>query len=165
MRKAVMAYVTIACAVLVGGCDAVTSASDSTSPAVSDTTPRSAAVGSKSDVCGRIRVEVSSHMTELGAAMGKYVGLRTADPDSDDTEDARDAVSNEIKAMAADISRLGGTATDATLKTTADQVAHSIDAFGTNADFVTDIKSLADVPAAIDKLSDAAQPLTDACSS
>ncbi|HKE66369.1 MAG TPA: hypothetical protein VKB59_17180 [Micromonosporaceae bacterium] len=165
MRRAVMAYVAIGCAVFIGGCDSATSASDGTSQAASGATPPAATVGSKSDVCGRIRVEVSSHMTELGTAIGKYVGLRTADPGSDDTEDAREAVADEIKAMAADISRLGDTATDATLKTTADQVAHAIDALGANADFVTDVKSLSDVPAAIDKLSDTAQPLTDACAS
>ena len=104
-------------------------------------------------------------MTTLGTAIGKYVGNRAADTDSDQTEDARDAVSADIEAMATEISRLGGQSTDDSIKDATTKAAQALDKIGDDQDFVTDIKSLSDVPDAIKKLSDAAAPITNACSS
>ena len=43
------------------------------------------------------------------------------------------------------------------------RAGYTIDAIAVNLDFLSDIHSLAEVPAAVDMLSQAAQPPADAC--
>jgi hypothetical protein len=148
---------------LAGGCDSLGSSPDSSPTATSvDSATTDPPPGATEIVCGKIRASVSAHMTTLGTDIGKYVGDRLADGD-DATEDERDAVVAEIKSLASDISRLGASASDASLRSTADRVSHSLDTIADNQDFVTDIDSMSDVPGAVDKLTDAAQPLAAAC--
>jgi hypothetical protein len=164
MRRAVAIWIALAFALLVG-CDTAGSTPPQDAPSLSSENAPANAPGGKVDICGKIRSEVSGHMTTLGSAIGKYVGYRAADSDSDQTEDARNAVSADIEAMATAISRLGGDATDDSIKDATSRAASALDKIGDDQDFVTDIKSLSDVPSAIKKLSDAAQPITNACSS
>jgi hypothetical protein len=148
---------------LVGGCDSVGSSPDSSPTSTSfDSATTDPPPGATETVCGKIRASVSAHMTALGTDIGKYVGYRLADGD-DATEDEREAVVTEIKSLASDISRLGATASDASLRSTADRVSQSLDTIADNPDFVSDIGSMSDVPGAVGKLKDAAQPLAAEC--
>ena len=101
-------------------------------------------------------------MDSLGEAIGDYLGYRTAD-DDDDVVEARRAVTTQVKALGSDISRAGRDASDQTVRAAAAKSSAAVDRVVATSDFFDDIDSLSDIPAAIDKISDAAQPVADAC--
>jgi len=163
MRAVLLISAAALSAVLASGCDSLRPSPSST--------PQGTAVGSATTdappdatdtVCGKIRSTVSTHMSSLGTAMGRYVGYQLADND-DAVEDEQEAIDADIRSMASDISRFGATASDASLRSTAGRVARALDAIAADLDFVTDIDSMSDVPPAIDKLRDTAQPLAEEC--
>jgi hypothetical protein len=162
-RRLAVLGVAAVCVALAGGCDSLAPSPDSSPRATSfDSATTDQPAGATEIVCGKIRASVSAHMTTLGTDIGKYVGYRLADGD-DATEDEQEAVVAEIKSLASDISRLGATASDASLRSTAARVSHSLDTIAADSDFVPDIDSMSDVPGAVDKLTDAARPLAAAC--
>jgi hypothetical protein len=118
--------------------------------------------GATATACNQLRADLASRMDSLGEAIGDYLGYRAAD-DDDALQDAGVAVTGQVKALAADISRVGEAATDANVRAAASKAAAAIARVAANHDFLSDIDSLSDVPAAIDKISDAAQPVADAC--
>jgi hypothetical protein len=118
--------------------------------------------GATTSVCNQIRADLASRMDSLGGAIGDYLGYRSAAA-ADAVEDAGETVTGQVKALAADISRVGEAATDANVRAAASKAAAAVNGIAANHDFLSDIDSLSDVPAAIAKISDAAQPVADAC--
>jgi phage shock protein A len=94
--------------------------------------------------------------------MGDYLGYRTAD-DDDDVVEARRAVTAQVNALGSDISRAGRNASDESVRSAAARASAAVDRVVASSNFFDDIDSLSDIPAAIDKISDAAQPVADAC--
>jgi hypothetical protein len=145
---------------LLAGCG--TQAANAPSPRATAVSPAADASGATATVCKQIRSDIASRMSSLGEALGDYLGYRAAD-DDDAVEDARKAVTARVKELGADISRVGRAANDAALRAAAAKAAEAVDRVTVSSDFFNDIDSLADIPAAIRKISDAAQPIADAC--
>jgi phage shock protein A len=101
-------------------------------------------------------------MSSLGEALGDYLGYRAAD-DDDAVEDAREAVKTQVKALGSDILRAGHAANDPAIRTAASKASAAVDRVAVSSGFFSDLDSLSDIPAAIDKISDAAQPMAGAC--
>jgi hypothetical protein len=145
---------------LLAGC--VTQAANAPSPR-STASPTADPSGATVTVCKQIRSDLGSRMSSLGEALGDYLGYRAAD-DDDAVEDARAAVTAQVKELGAAISRVGHAANDVSVRTAASKASAAVDRVAVSGDFFSDLDSLSDIPAAIDKISDAAQPITDACS-
>jgi hypothetical protein len=154
------AKVLVTGATLVGLMAACGTAASSTPATV--VSPAADPSGATASVCSQIRADLTSRMDSLGDAIGDYLGYRTAGA-ADSLEEAGEAVTGQVKALAADISRAGEAATDADVRAAASKAAAAIARVAADHDFLSDINSLSDVPAAIDKISDAAQPVADAC--
>lgn len=146
-------------ALLAGCATQAASAPSSTATAVS---PAADPSGATATVCKQIRSDLASRMSPLGEALGDYLGYRAAD-DDDAAEDARAAVTAQVKELGSDIARAGRAANDAAVRTAASAAAAAVDRVAVSKEFFLDIDSLSDIPAAIDKISDAAQPVADAC--
>ncbi len=145
---------------LLAGC--VTQAANAPSPAATAVSPAADPSGATATVCKQIRSDLANRMSSLGEALGDYLGYRAAD-DDDAVEDARAAVTAQVKELGADISRVGRAANDAAVRTAASNASAALDRLAVSSGFFTDIDALSDIPAAIDKISDAAQPIADAC--
>jgi hypothetical protein len=163
MRRTATAKVFLIGAALVALLTACgTQAASSPAPAGTVVSPAADSSGARVNVCKQIRSDLASHMDSLGEAIGDYLGYKTAD-DDDDVADARRAVTAQVKALGSDISRAGRAATDEAVRAAAVKASAAIDRVVASSDFFDDIDSLSDIPAAIDKISDAAQPVADAC--
>jgi hypothetical protein len=163
MRRTATAKVLVTgalLAALLGACG--TEAANAPAPAGTAVLPSADASGATVNVCHQIRADLTSRMDSLGEAMGDYLGYRTAD-DDDDVVEARRAVTVQVKALGSDISRAGRAASDESLRSAAAKASAAVDRVVASSNFLDDIDSLSDIPAAIDKISDAAQPVADAC--
>jgi hypothetical protein len=139
-----------------------TAAANAPTPTVTGVSPAADPSGATANVCKLIRADLSSRMNSLGEAMGDYLGYRAAD-DAGAMDDAGQAVTAQVKELGSAISRAGHSATDAAFRAAALKASTAIDRVAASHDFLDDIGSLSDIPAAIDKVSDAAQPVADAC--
>jgi hypothetical protein len=146
---------------LLAGC--VTQAANAPSPGATALSATADPSGATVTVCKQIRSDLGSRMSSLGEALGDYLGYRAAD-DDDAADDARAAVTAQVKELGAAISRVGRAANDISVRTAASKASAAVDRVAVSSDFFSDLDSLSDIPAAIDKISDAAQPITDACS-
>jgi hypothetical protein len=138
-----------------------TATSTAPAPAIPVGSPTVDPSGATDRVCEQIRSDLASRMDSLGEAMGDYLGFRAIDDDAID--DAREAVIAQIKALGSAISRAGRAANDEAVRVAAAKAGAAIDRVAASTEFFEDIDSLSDIPAAIDKISDAAQPIADAC--
>jgi hypothetical protein len=145
---------------LLAGC--VTQAANAPSPTATAISSTADPSGATATVCKQIRSDLASRMSSLGEALGDYLGYRAAD-DDDDVADARAAVTAQVKALGSDISRAARSANDVAIRTAAANASAAVDRVAVSSDFFSDLDSLSDIPAAIDKISDAAQPVADAC--
>ena len=145
---------------LLAGC--MTQAANAPSPRATAISPTADPSGATASVCQQIRSDLGSRMSSLGEALGDYLGYRAADED-DAVEDARTAVTAQVKELGAAISRVGRAANDAAIREAASKASTAVDRVAVSSDFFNDIDSLSDIPAAIDKISDAAQPIANAC--
>jgi hypothetical protein len=145
---------------LLAGC--VTQAANAPSPGVTAVSPTADPSGVTATVCKQIRSDVASRMSSLGEALGDYLGYQAAD-DDDAVEDAREAVTAQVKELGAAISRAGRAANDAAIREAASKASAAVDQVAVSSDLFSGLDSLPDIPAAIDKISDAAQPIADAC--
>jgi hypothetical protein len=139
-----------------------TAAANAPAPAATVVSPAADPNGATANVCKRIRSDLSSRMSSLGETMGDYLGYRAAD-DDDAMADASQALTAQVKELGSAISRAGRSATDAAFREAASKASAAIDRVAASHDFLDHIDSLSDIPAAIDKISDAAQPVADAC--
>jgi ABC-type phosphate transport system substrate-binding protein len=164
MRRAATAKVLLTGALLAAVlCACGTAAANAPAPAGTAISPAADASSATVSVCQQIRSDLASRMDSLGEAMGDYLGYQAADDDKDVVA-ARRAVTAQVNALGSDISRAGRAATDETLRAAAEKASTAVDRVVASSDFFDDIDSLSDIPAAIDKISDAAQPVADACS-
>ena len=109
---------------LLTGC--VTQAANAPSPATTAVSPAADASGATATVCKQIRSDLANRMSSLGEALGDYLGYRAAD-DDDAVEDARAAVTAQVKELGADISRVGRAANDAAVRTAASKASAAVD--------------------------------------
>lgn len=145
---------------LLAGCTTQAASAPSTTATVAS--PAADPSGATATVCKRIRSDLAGRMSSLGEALGDYLGYRAAD-DDDAVADARAAVTAQVKQLGSDIARAGRAANDATIRSAASTAAAAVDRVAVSSEFFRDIDSLSDIPAAIGKISDAAQPIADAC--
>ncbi|HKD97610.1 MAG TPA: hypothetical protein VKB69_08395 [Micromonosporaceae bacterium] len=118
---------------------------------------------SKIAVCTQIRDAFADAMGPLGNALGKMIGSRTAG-DDDDADAAGDQVVDQLKSLSKSLKDLGAGADDTGVQQAVTTATANIDKLAADPEFLSDVKDLDDVPAAIGKLSTAAQPITQACS-
>jgi hypothetical protein len=145
---------------LLAGC--MTQAANAPGPRATAVSPTADPRGATATSCKQIRSDLASRMSSLGEAMGDYLGYRAAD-DDDAVEDARQAVTAQVKELGAAISRVGRATNDAAIREAASKASVAVDQVAVSSDFFSDLDSLSDIPAAIDKISDAAQPIANAC--
>ena len=145
---------------LLAGC--MTQAANAPAPRTTAVSPTADSSGATATVCKQIRSDLASRMSSLGEALGDYLGYRAAD-DDDAVEDARVAVTAQVKEIGSAISRVGRAASDSAVREAASKASAAIDRVAASSDLFSDLDSLSDIPAAVDKISDAAQPIASAC--
>lgn len=113
-------------------------------------------------VCARITDAFSDAMGPLGTAFGKLIGARAAD-DDDAQSDAAAEVVEEMKSLTKELRDLGRNADDTQLQQAVSTSATNIDKLADDPAYLGGLTKITDVPVAINKISAAAQPLTQAC--
>jgi hypothetical protein len=146
----------------IAGCTVSTGGPSTAAPWSSPAGGQSGAALTKSQACTRVRTSISDQMKPLGAALGQYVGYAAAS-DSADKSDAADAVAQEVTDLATTITGDTSAASDDGLVKAAEAATASLKTLSTDPGFLADLTTIDDIPAALNKITVAIQPLADAC--
>lgn len=157
MRRAVLPVVVAGLAALLAGCT-----SPGPAPAAPWSAPATPSGSARTAVCAQVRTAFGDAMEPLGASLGKLVGAQQAGDQSTADAAGQQAVS-ELRSISAKLATISATAADADLRQAITTAKGSIDQLAADPTFLSDVGSITDVPAAVGKVSTAANQIASAC--
>lgn len=146
MRRTFLALTAASALALTAACSTTgtPSAAESTTPAASPST-----AGNSKEVCSQIKAKLEPMMTDIGKAIGLWIGLKQAGQTAE-AKVAEEAAKAQILKSADEFAKIGESATDPKVKTDVAKAAANMKASA-------DLKFLAN--ASIKTISDVQEPL------